>query len=69
MTQDVGEHLVLGPCENSASLVQQLQKILSSITQFVLALDDIDQQREAHPTLLPALARLGDMVPAPHLSL
>jgi hypothetical protein len=30
--------------------------------RFVLVFDGIDQQRDAPPTLLPALARLGEIV-------
>jgi origin recognition complex subunit 5 len=30
--------------------------------QYTLVFDGIDQQREAPPTLLPALARLGEFV-------
>ena len=51
-----------GRCENISALVSHLQSMLRSHDKFVLVLDGIDQQREAPPTLLPALARLGEFV-------
>jgi origin recognition complex subunit 5 len=51
-----------GRCENISTLVSHLQKMLRSHDKFVLVFDGIDQQREAPPTLLPALARLGEFV-------
>jgi origin recognition complex subunit 5 len=39
-----------------------LQGLLKSEEKFVLVLDGVDKQREAPPTLLPALARLGEFV-------
>ncbi|TKA68159.1 hypothetical protein B0A55_07437 [Friedmanniomyces simplex] len=52
-----------GRCENIAALVVHLQRLLKTLTKFVLVFDGIDKQREAPPTLLPALARLGEYVP------
>jgi origin recognition complex subunit 5 len=44
-------------------LVVCLQKLFQDYDQkLVLVLDGIDRQRGASPTLLPALARLGDTV-------
>ena len=51
-----------GKCENISALAVQLQRLLVVSTGFVLVFDAIDKQREAHPTLLPALARLGELV-------
>jgi origin recognition complex subunit 5 len=51
-----------GRCENISTLVSHLQSMLRSHDKFVLVFDGIDQQREAPPTLLPALARLGEFV-------
>jgi origin recognition complex subunit 5 len=49
--------------ENLNSLVVNLQKMLEGREgKFVLVLDGIDAQREAPPTLIPALARFGEMV-------
>lgn len=51
--------------ENLNSLVVHLQRILGGLEEqekFVLVFDGIDSQREAPPTLLPALARFGEMV-------
>ena len=52
-------------CENLSALVVHLQRLLKSEEKFVLVLDGVDKQREAPPTLLPALARLGEFVRLP----
>ncbi|GIZ37068.1 hypothetical protein CKM354_000053100 [Cercospora kikuchii] len=52
-----------GRCENISALVVHLQKLLERQEKFVLVLDGIDEQRDAPPTLLPALGRLGEVVP------
>jgi origin recognition complex subunit 5 len=53
----------LGRCENLAALSTQLQGLLEGRNgTFVLVLDGIDRQREAPPTLIPAIARLGELV-------
>lgn len=58
-------------CENLAQFVVELSKLLSDQVhhatrstkrRFVLVFDAIDKQREPLPTLLPALARLGELV-------
>ncbi|KAF2746718.1 hypothetical protein M011DRAFT_477944 [Sporormia fimetaria CBS 119925] len=50
--------------ENLSTLAVNLQKILEErADKFVLVFDGIDGQREAPPTLLPALARFGEMIP------
>jgi origin recognition complex subunit 5 len=47
-------------------LVVHLQKLLEGRAgKFVLVFDGIDKQREAPPTLLPALARIGEIVSSP----
>lgn len=48
--------------ENLSSLAVHLGKMLEGKGKFVLVLDGIDGQREAPPTLLPALARFGETV-------
>ena len=49
--------------ENLNGLAVSLQKLLEGYhQQLVLVLDGIDRQRGSSPTLLPALARLGDTV-------
>lgn len=59
---------VVGRCETLAALTVELTKMLKrDATQdkdwrFVLVFDGIDRQREAPPTLLPALARLSEIV-------
>ncbi|PSR83126.1 origin recognition complex subunit 5 C-terminus-domain-containing protein [Coniella lustricola] len=68
----VAEALGLGSspsrCENLAHLTFELSKMLKYDAQpqqrhFVLVFDEIDRQREAPPTLLPALARLSEIIP------
>lgn len=54
--------------ENLNALVTNLQRLLEGRGKFVLVLDGIDKQREAPPTLLPALARFGETV-RPHTPL
>lgn len=64
-------------CENMSSFANALQKTLEGSGQekFVLVIDGIDEQREAPPTLVPALARLGNLVgvapplTSPHLTI
>lgn len=53
-----------GRCEHVSTLAVLLGQCLASRPgkKFVLVLDGIDKQREAPYTLLPALARLGEMV-------
>jgi origin recognition complex subunit 5 len=51
-----------GRCENLSSLVGHLLRLLRGGGKYILAFDGIDRQREAPPTLLPALARLGEVV-------
>lgn len=58
------------PCENLAQLTFELSRMLKYPPQperrrFVLVLDHVDRQREAPPTLLPALARLSETVRSP----
>ncbi|KAF3765954.1 hypothetical protein M406DRAFT_329799 [Cryphonectria parasitica EP155] len=55
-------------CENLAQLTFELSKMLKFAPQpkgrhFVLVFDGIDRQKEAPPTLLPALARLSGIIP------
>ncbi|OCK77880.1 hypothetical protein K432DRAFT_333078 [Lepidopterella palustris CBS 459.81] len=50
-------------CENLNALVIHLRGMLEGRERFVLVFDGIDSQREAPPTLLPALARFGEMIP------
>lgn len=52
-----------GRCENISALAVHLQKLLASRDKFLLIFDGIDKQREAPPTLLAALARLGETIP------
>lgn len=64
----------IGRCENIAQLLVELGRLIESWTsctrdegrrKLVLVFDAIDHQRDAPPTLLPALARLGEGVGSP----
>ncbi|KAF2280490.1 uncharacterized protein EI97DRAFT_369283 [Westerdykella ornata] len=49
--------------ENLSSLVVNLQKMLEGRRdKFIVVFDGIDAQREAPPTLLPALTRFGEII-------
>ncbi|ESZ90390.1 hypothetical protein SBOR_9226 [Sclerotinia borealis F-4128] len=60
-------------CENLAQLVVEVGKLLEGWTatneaqaakqRFVLVFDGIDRQKEAPPTMLPALARMSEIIP------
>lgn len=61
----------VGRCENLAQLAVELERLVGSWTgsggegearKFVLVFDGIDRQRDAPPTLLQALGRLGEVV-------
>lgn len=57
-------------CETLAALAVELSRMLQYVEhgegwRFVLVFDAIDRQREAPPTLLPALACLSEMVRSP----
>ncbi|KAL9020085.1 MAG: hypothetical protein Q9185_002699 [Variospora sp. 1 TL-2023] len=54
-----------GRCESISAFAVQLQRLLQYRTKkkFILVFDNIDRQREAAPTLLPALARLHETTP------
>ncbi|KFY45793.1 hypothetical protein V494_00754 [Pseudogymnoascus sp. VKM F-4513 (FW-928)] len=53
-----------GRCENLAQLAVLLGKMLEGGKgRFVLVFDGVDKQRDAPPTLVPALARLGEVIP------
>ncbi|PMD17698.1 origin recognition complex subunit Orc5 [Hyaloscypha hepaticicola] len=62
----------IGRCDNLSQLVVELSRLLANWKtsdedgkrRFVLVFDGIDRQRDAPPTLLPALARLGEVIPS-----
>jgi origin recognition complex subunit 5 len=60
--EDGDVEVYTGRCENISALVSHLQRMLRDQEKYTLVFDGIDQQREAPPTLLPALARLGEFV-------
>lgn len=54
-------------CESASQLTVELSKMLKYASRpkdfrFVLVFDGIDRQREAPATLIPALARLSEIV-------
>lgn len=67
----VGFEGTAGRCDSLAQFVVELGRILNDAEpnaindgkkSFVLVFDGIDKQREPPPTLIPALARLGELV-------
>lgn len=72
----MGWNGIIHKCENLAQLAVEISRLLGGSSReldsnagnnltkgkFVLVLDGIDRQREAPPTLLPALARMGEIV-------
>ena len=65
--KDEWEKFGKGRCEHISTLAVLLEESLATGPpetrgKFVLVLDEIDRQREAPPTLLSALARLGEIV-------
>ena len=56
-----------GRCESISAFFVELQELLAGKEKFILVFDGIDRQREAAPTLLPAIARLGETVCARYL--
>ena len=69
----LGWNGTVGRCENMSQLVVELGRLLENLPantearkrRLVLVFDGIDSQRDAPPTLLPALARLGEVVNIP----
>ena len=61
--QNGGAEAYNGRCENLSTLTVHLERLLKAEEKFILVFDGIDKQRDAPPTLLPALARLGEFVP------
>lgn len=51
-----------GRCESISTFVVQLQQLIARGGKVILVFDGIDRQRDAAPTLLPAIARLGEVV-------
>ena len=63
--QDDGGDRIDGRCESISAFVVDLQILLEGKRKFILVFDGIDRQREVAPTLLPAIARLGEFVKFP----
>ena len=51
-------------CENKSVPLSQVKDLLEERGKFTPGFDGIGRQREATPTLLPAIARLGELVPS-----
>ena len=49
-------------CESISVFTVELQRLLEGRDKFILVFDGIDRQRDAAPTLLPAVVRLGEIV-------
>lgn len=60
--EDVGADIIDGRCESISAFVVQLQLLLEGKGSTILVFDGIDRQREPWLTLLPAVARLGEVV-------
>lgn len=58
-----GADTFTGRCESLSALSVHLQTLLQRQDKLVLVFDGVDKQRDAPPTLLPALARLGEFIP------
>lgn len=54
--------LELPRCDSLSTLQICLENIFFSQEKFILVFDGIDKQRDAPPTTMPALARLGEYV-------
>ena len=64
LKQEDNPRSIDGRCESISAFVVQLQHLLEERGNFILVFDGIDRQREAAPTLLPAIARLEEIVHA-----
>ncbi|KAB8339009.1 hypothetical protein FH972_021948 [Carpinus fangiana] len=64
---EAGVHIIdrakYARCENISALAVHLQNLLEGRGKFALVFDGIDDQRQAPTTLLPALARLSELIP------
>ena len=55
-------------CESISAFAVALSSCLAGVDKFIIALDGIDELHDAPPSLVPALARLGEMVSHPSVS-
>lgn len=68
VAQALGIKEAVSRCENLAQLTVETGRMVeswletNSSRRLVLVFDGIDRQRDAPPTLLPALARMGEIV-------
>jgi origin recognition complex subunit 5 len=56
------DYAAYGRCENLSALQVHLELLLHKQERFILVFDGVDKQREAPTTLIPALARFGEIV-------
>ncbi|PSK51631.1 hypothetical protein B9Z65_2898 [Elsinoe australis] len=59
---DTSHSLAFQRCESISAFVVALSTILSGAGEFVIVLDGIDELRDAPPSLMPAMARLGEQL-------
>ena len=59
---DTEANEVNGRCDSISAFVVELQRVLQRRGKHILVFDGVDHQREVAPTLLPAIARLGETV-------
>jgi hypothetical protein len=68
VAQTLGSNGSISRCENMAQLAVEIGRMVEAWTsldrnrRLVLVFDGIDRQKDAPPTMMPALARLGDIV-------
>ena len=60
--ENESKDIIDGRCESISAFVVQLQLLLEGKGNTILVFDGIDRQREPWLTLLPAVARLGEVV-------
>ncbi|GAM82578.1 hypothetical protein ANO11243_005600 [Dothideomycetidae sp. 11243] len=59
-----GERLAHQKCESLNAFSVALSSSLAGTEKFIIALDGIDELHDAPPSLVPALTRLGELIPA-----
>ncbi|KAK0385585.1 hypothetical protein NLU13_6763 [Sarocladium strictum] len=67
LENDGGTKQKVRRCETLAQLTVEMRRLMAGWREgrrrFVLVLDGVDRQRDAPPTMLPALARLAEIIP------
>ncbi|KAG8627218.1 hypothetical protein KVT40_004701 [Elsinoe batatas] len=60
---DSGRRTAFERCESINAFVVALSTILDGVGRFVIVLDGVDELRDAPPSMVPALVRLGEQIP------